>query len=131
MEKNKYRIVKIIDDTSIVINAGKNNSINIGDEFEILGKNGEKVLDPLTGESLGEIDLIKGTVIARYVYPRMTICSTEAISITSYYSNSILPSFIKEQPLNVDDTQVTGGFFSDEPVQIGDYVLLVDNDGEN
>lgn len=122
MIQDKYRIVKIIDDTAIVINAGKNNSINVGDEFQILGKNGEQVSDPDTGELLGEIELIKGIVIARQVYSKMTICSTETKSlmpnILSY--NSLM---YEEERLNVDSTQISGGLYSDEPVKIGDYVL--------
>lgn len=46
---NQFRVVKIIDDTSLIINGGSDNNVEVGDLMEIHGKS-ETIFDPLTKE---------------------------------------------------------------------------------
>ncbi|MFT8381954.1 MAG: hypothetical protein ABF639_02625 [Lacticaseibacillus paracasei] len=119
-----YKIVKIIDDESLVINAGELKHIEVGQKFQIIGKRGEEVKDPDTGESLGTLDEIKGSVFADIVYPHMTI----AKSPHEGYSGVILNAFNSgRETLNVDPAEITGGYNSDNPspIQIGDIARPV------
>ncbi|GEO77660.1 hypothetical protein LCR01_21030 [Companilactobacillus crustorum] len=138
----EMRIAKIIDTTSVVINAGEDDGIKKGDKFQIIGKKGVEVLDPETGDFLGTLDDLKATIIANTVYPHMTIAESEkhkipgmgnpstlaSTALTQGMFNSIPkellePHYVHED-LNVDKTQITGSFKkSDKPIQVGDLVV--------
>ncbi len=55
------RIVRIIDPTTLIINRGTNHGVKNGMTF-IIFEEGEEVIDPDTGESLGKYELVKGIV---------------------------------------------------------------------
>jgi len=44
---NQFRVIKIIDDTSLIINAGSDNSVSVGDTMEIYGES-DAIFDPQT-----------------------------------------------------------------------------------
>ena len=121
-----YRIAKIIDDKTVVINAGENEGIILGTKFYILKEKGEEVIDPETKKSLGNLISIKEEVEAVTVLDHMCICQHFSSSIASTLfssTKSLFESGIKT--LNVDDTEITGGLFVDEPIKVGDKVKLV------
>lgn len=122
MENKIYKIVKIIDDETLVINAGSNDNIKSGDEFEIF-EIGEEIKDPDTGTKLGTLDTIKETIQAINVFPQISICRhVEVSSITS-----ITPVWVRKtnKTLNVDSTQISGGLSNDKVIRIGDKVRLI------
>ena len=80
-----YKIIKIIDDKTIVINGGSENGIKNGDKFEILDT-GEQITDPFTNENLGTLDTIKEIVTADNVLPKMTICRAKEKSRNGIFS---------------------------------------------
>ena len=53
-----FRVVKIISDTEIVINAGTADGVDRSTQFEIFVP-GKPIIDPETKETLGNLDLIK------------------------------------------------------------------------
>ncbi len=120
-----YKIVKIIDDETIVINAGLENNIKIGNKFEIF-EIGEAVIDPDTNENLGTLDTVKDTVEVIHVFPKICICK----HIIKYnYLSVTLPGIkTKAQTLNIDTTQISGGLISDLTIKIGDKTRLIQND---
>jgi len=141
MNKKDIKVAKIIDENTLVINAGEKQAIKKGDEFQIIGKKGfQPVLDPDTGEDLGTLDEIKGTVIVHTTYPNMSICKSKYIveeinthdlssiqkmsnqmtNITKQLQSGIIKSGHYED-LNVEQGQITGGFQeSNDPIRIGD-----------
>ena len=124
--KKQIKIAKIISTTELVINAGLNQNVNIGDKFQIIDKVGSKpVIDPDTGESLGTLDIIKGTVEVTAVYPNMSIVQSER-TINPFVQPSISPYQVRED-LNVDKSQITGGMPEKEnvPIKIGDIVIPI------
>lgn len=140
MDTKNFKVAKIINDTSLVINAGSEQGINKGDKFKIIGKLGNStVIDPDTGENLGTLDDIKGEVIAAQIYPHMSICNSQIITSSPYQLSAqpilqnslagLISSMNGEshrEQLNVDKTQVTGGFKkSNKPIQIGDIAQLI------
>lgn len=132
MENNVYKIVKIIDEYTVVINAGSNSNVQVGDEFQILDKQSSEVIDPDTDEVIGYLDLIKATVKVSEVQEKMCICTSKYYAkahetlLTNIGSIKSNLSFAEQERLNIDYKQATGGLRrSDEPIRIGDTVNLV------
>ena len=65
------KVVKVIDDFSVVINKGLEDGFAEGQKYILLGI-GEEIIDPETKENLGEIELVRGKVIVKHVQPKMT-----------------------------------------------------------
>lgn len=65
-------VVKIIDEFNVVINRGSDHGVVQGDEFVIYYEEQEDLLDPVTGESLGRLEIVRGTGFATHVQPKMT-----------------------------------------------------------
>lgn len=131
--KNKYKIVKILDEYTVIVNAGESAGIKTGDEFQILDEKGSDVLDPDTGEVLGSLDLIKATVLVTEVQERMSFCSSPTYTTmqpdffnTFQKISTALPTATKQDKLNVDLKEITGGLRkSNEKVRVGDSVRLI------
>lgn len=127
----KIKIIKIVDETAFIINAGSDDGIEKNNKFEILDTEGEKIEDPETGEILGNLNTSKGIIIAETVYEKMTIARTRMIGGELTYVSDILKftnPYIKEKPshreeLLVDESEITGGLQkSSNPIKIGDEV---------
>jgi len=138
MKNKEFKIVKILDEYNVVINAGINQDLKQGDQFQILDKEGSDVIDPDTQEIIGTLDLIKATVEVAELHEKMCICSSQSsIKMNSPFStskvlsagiNSISDSltFSEQEKLNVDLTQVTGGKRkSNKKIQLGDVARLL------
>lgn len=119
-EKKHYKIAKIIDETSFIINAGSKDGIKEGTQFTILDGNPEVVKDPDTGEVIGEIGTHKGLLFAQIVYSNMTLAHSKQVNVLQGIAGNPL---LRYTELNVDQSQITGGFTnSRNPIQIGDVV---------
>lgn len=71
------KVVKVIDDYTVVINAGKDKGIQKGKAFLIVSI-GEMIIDPDTGEELGALEIIRGKADVIHVQDRMaTLTSAE------------------------------------------------------
>ena len=125
------KIAKIISTKQIVVNAGSNDGLEVGDNLEIIDKFGdEPIVDPDTGESLGTLDLIKGNVIVSKVYPHMAIADSPKVSpllqaMRPGLLSSPLYGSSYQEDLNVDPSQITGGLpeAGDQQIRIGDIVI--------
>ncbi len=117
-----YRVIKIIDDTSLIVNAGTNDGVEKGDYMQISGK-GSIIVDPETNEELGRLDVIKDKLNVTKVYEKMCICET---SYTSTYFSAILsnPLFTSTQKkLDVEPTDISGE--GDKTIRIGDIARVI------
>lgn len=127
----EMKIAKIISTKQIVVNAGSNDGLEVGDKLEIIDKFGdEPIVDPDTGESLGTLDLIKGNVIVSKVYPHMAIADSPKVSpllqaMRPDLLSSPLYGSSYQEDLNVDPSQITGGLpeTGDQQIRIGDIVI--------
>lgn len=116
------KVAKIISSKAIVINVGSQSHIHVGDRFEIIDKIGsENVVDPDSGQSLGKLTSIKGTVEVTRVLPEMSIAEPLRENI-----NTLTP-FDYRKDLNVDPKEITGGIptSSKEPIKVGDSLMKV------
>lgn len=118
-----YKVIKIISDDEIIINAGRNAGLTSKDKLEIFVP-GSPVTDPDTGEELGKLDLIKATLAIRRLSDKMCVCTNASTtnSLSDIAEGLVLfPS--KPRRLNVDPTEITGGYpNTDTTIKIGDLV---------
>ena len=130
---NDFKIVKIISDHEFIISAGLKQSVSEGDRFIIFDRYGEKILDPDSGESLGYLDVNKGTIIVRNVFENMSLASTEPHlvgGINNQFAGVNAFIGIKQPtPLKVDYSQITPLNESLEPslIKLGDSVKPLDS----
>lgn len=119
---NQFRVIKIIDDTSLIVNAGSDDSVFIDDIMEIYGES-EAVFDPQTKENLGKIDIIKDHLKVTKVYEKMCVCETPHVSkyFTTILSNSLFSSTQKK--LDVEPTDISGS--GDKTIRVGDSARLI------
>lgn len=120
------KVVKIINEYRIVINAGAKQGVHEGDVFEVYAE-GQEIVDPDTGEDLGTLDYIKAKVVARDVFHKMTICvnrETETVPSLSGYLQSVLEGTTEKRlPLRVDAKEISGGFEGiNKKIVVGDLV---------
>ena len=69
-------VLKIFDETSLLIDLGRNDGIERGDRFLVVEKGGE-IADPGSGDSLGELEHVKIELVAVDVQDGMSILMTE------------------------------------------------------
>lgn len=123
---NSYKIVKIISEYKVVVNAGSNCSIEENDILEVY-QPGQEVLDPETGDSLGTLDFIKAKLRVIDVLPKMCICENRDTRQSSIID--LVQNFSREErlPLNVKTTDISGGYEGiDKKIKVGDLVRKVD-----
>lgn len=116
------KVVKIISEYAIVINAGSEDSIQVGQPLEIFTP-GQDVIDPETGMKLGVLDYIKARLTVKDVFPRMCICVNQ--------EKEKIPPFLRDTPINrtlplpIDAKELSGGFDGvQKKIQVGDLVRL-------
>lgn len=121
-----YKIVKIIDEYKVVVNAGSNDLIKPNDRLEVY-QPGQEVTDPETGESLGTLDFVKAKLRVVDVFPKMCVCENHDTRQQSVFVN-FSQSFTYEEklPLNVQTTDISGGYEGiDKKIKVGDLVRKV------
>lgn len=120
---NEFKIVKIIDEYKVVVNAGCD-YLEEDDILEVF-KIGEKVFDPETKDLLGTLDIVKARLKIHTLYEKMCLCVNEkSKNPISAIPGSALSAF-QSTPiaLQVDLKQVSGGFdASDMTIKVGDLV---------
>lgn len=136
----KMKVAKIISTKQIVVNAGKKDGLDIGDELEIVGQVGDPVKDPDTGKTLGTLDYLKGRVTVTTTYEKMSIADapTKEIADNPYTQPQRLAEKLAvlgglrsqvQEDLNVDPDEITGGLPEVEneynkQIHVGDTVIL-------
>jgi len=124
MEK-AIKIVKIINEYRVVINAGSNELIRDGQYLEVFVK-GAPIVDPDTGDNLGTLDYVKAKLRVINVFPMMSVCENRETE--TYGLLSGLAALQKEEvlPLNVDSKEISGGYEGiDKKIHVGDLVRTV------
>lgn len=65
-------VVSKLNEHTLVINRGSNDGVELGDEFLVYYVDPEELIDPETGESLGNLEVVRGTAEATHVQPKIT-----------------------------------------------------------
>ena len=125
--RNKQiKVARIIDEYSIVINIGSNEGISQGDVFEIYAP-GAEIVDPDTKESLGALDFVKAKIVARDVFPKMSVCQNQdrISSLVAGLANAMIGRIAE---LNVAEEDIAGGYGDiDKVIRVGDLVRRIDS----
>ena len=120
--KRPFKVVKIIDEYNVVINCGIEHGVACGDTFEIYAP-GVEVIDPDTQKSLGALEFVKATIVARAVYPKMAACTSKdfvSIALSGIAKNLAA----RPVELNVDSEEISGGY--DDVIRVGDLVRKIE-----
>lgn len=72
-------VAKVSDEYTLVINRGSEHGVTKGDHFLVYYVDPEVLTDPETGESLGNLEIIRGTGTATHVQPRMTTIKSNRV----------------------------------------------------
>ena len=80
------RIIRIVDDHTALVNLGRVDGIVLESIFRVIGES-EEIIDPITDEKLGSIDVVKAKLKASQVHERFTV----ATSRWTTYSFSLRP----------------------------------------
>lgn len=70
-------VAKVIDDYKLVINRGEANAIREGQRMMVYHISDEEILDPRTGESLGYLELVRGTGRIIFVQDKLSILESD------------------------------------------------------
>lgn len=70
--KTTIKVVNVIDDYKLVLNIGSDDGAKEGQKYLIYEVGTEEIFDPDTNESLGFLELVKGTGIITHVQPKMS-----------------------------------------------------------
>lgn len=124
---SNFKIVKIVSEYKVVVNAGSMNFIREDDTLEVY-QPGQEVTDPETGESLGTLDFIKAKLRVVDVFPKMCVCENRETKSKSIFVNiSQSLTYEEKLPLNVQTTDISGGYEGvDKKIKVGDLVRKVD-----
>lgn len=124
---DEFRIVKIIDEYRIVVDA-KCDDVKKGDLLEVY-EPGDEIRDPETGELLGTLDYIKAVIEVEDVLPRMCVCRNHRTKTVPGNTMAIVQAMqgftTKEviSPLPVHPEDISGGYDGVEKrIRIGDSV---------
>lgn len=116
-------VANIIDDYKIVINRGIEHDIRLGQRFLIYNLSKEEILDPLTNEPLGYLELVKGTGKVIHVQEKMATIESDKIEISkttvTKKRHPYLPPPILGDPIEEISSPKRIPFDS---VQVGDWV---------
>lgn len=132
-KKIKGRIIRIIDNRTVIINLGLENNITNSSVFYILGEP-ETVIDPLTNEVLGTVNVTKSRVKSSQVFDKFTIATTSwtdtYTSIPGVYASILggMTSSTRTEEIDEGELKVKSSELqpwkakSESPVKIGDEV---------
>ena len=95
MKKN-IRVVKVIDEYKLVINVGSADGISMDQRFLVYENDDEEIFDPDTKESLGFIELVKGTGKVIHVQEKMSTiesCVYTSSPVKTVHKNPLFGSY--------------------------------------
>ncbi len=129
------KVIRIIDDKTILISLGSEQGVKIGTKFAIIGP-GEEIIEPETGKSLGPIMLEKARVVVRQVEPKFCQASTPIRTvkyptsvdrITDFYAAMGLAgrTVRRQDSLPVDETDIQPLKEEASKIRVGDMVREV------
>ncbi len=91
---NRNCVVYVIDEYQLAINVGTSHGVSVGDKYQVYELSNKEIIDPYTDQSLGYLEIIKGT--------GKVISVQKSMSIIKSIERSITPTkVIKKSPFGV------------------------------
>jgi len=108
-------VAKVIDNYKLVMNRGEQNGIREGQRMMVYRIDDEEILDPHTGESLGFLELVRGTGRVIFVQDKISIIETDRkktyrkrIENTPFALNSYKSEVVESDELKPFDNAQVG-----------------------
>lgn len=119
-----YRVIKIVDDKTIMINYGLYDKAKKGQKVRVFQK-GEDIFD--NNICLGTLDIIKEDLEIIAVYDAFSLCQKIVSEQANPYQLFVSSQNInKVEKLNVDKSEIENlKYKSDEPIKNGDLVKIL------
>jgi len=128
MYEDYYRVIEIVDEYSILINYGNNESASEGEEIRIIST-GPEVKDPATGETLGTLDSIKSELTIVTTYDNFSLCKKVEKTTKNILANPLSQfqtTSIQVKPLDVDVNSISNKKApNDKIIKVGDLVEIL------
>lgn len=134
------KIAAILSETEVIINVGRIDGAENGQEFYIIDTEGRVIKDPDTDVVLGRFEGYKGKLIIKKVEDGFSYCETPtyykslAIESTLASSMSMLNNLnnisgAKQDKLNIlkEDILDLNSKYTNNPVKVGDSLELIED----
>lgn len=136
-----FKVIKIIDEYSIVINGGVNEDLSIGEEVEIFVK-GEEIKDPFNDNRvLGTLDYIKERLEITEIYREFAVCEKfvekeiyhpsameramqPTLGVFAKFSSGRKETIREKVAFKVEESEVSGRVRESSPIKIGDLARV-------
>lgn len=143
LSEKQIKIIKILSEFKVIINAGEKDGVEKDDVFEIIDPEKRILEDPDTGEILDEFEGIKAKIIATDVKEKYTICEPPkqySGVLSATFASAAVKAFTenypygqegtKQKPLNVSEYEIDNIFspYTNSLVRVGDIVKKIDKD---
>lgn len=111
-------VANIINEYKIVINRGNEHNIRLGQRFLIYSLSDEEIIDPITNEPLGYLEIVKGTGKVINVQERISVIESDKTEISNrkIIKKGSLYSFLGDAVEEIESPQRVPFEF----VQVGD-----------
>lgn len=121
---SQYKVVFVTDSSyKVVINAGSEKGIKIGQRFLIYALSDYEITDPDTGESLGHLEIVKGTGRVVHVQDKMSTIESDV------YETTPPKKIIRKNPLyglgSTEEHTTSKEHIPFEDPEIGDLVKQI------
>jgi len=130
------KVAKILDEYTLIINVGAAQGVRPGMEFVVFAP-GDEVVDPDSGESLGQWEAVKARLAVQHVQEKLTVCAPAAPQsklaadddpTTHTLSAAMIADHMRvgrsAGKINIDKSQMAGKPVLG-PVSVGDSVRSV------
>lgn len=127
-----FKIARILNMETVVINAGKNQGLSKGDILEIF-EEPDPVFDPDTGEKIGSLVQRKALIIIIDTADKLSVCENYEKKDTSLPGSiaSIISTKTTPADLNVAYDQIQPLPIDNQPIAVGDKVRIVKKSSQN
>lgn len=125
MEEKPIKVVSILSPYKVVINAGLERGVKVGQTYLIFGLSSKEITDPDTGESLGKIEILRGK--GKVIHSQEKLATIESIDKDTS-GKRVVKSFSTFQSLMNNPTEETiynNDIKTFDEVQIGDYARWI------
>lgn len=111
------KIAKVIDGYTLVLNKGEKDGIKVGQRFLIYSI-GDEIIDPDTKESLGNLEIVKGTGRVTHLQEKVATIASDMKSSPS----RTVRRFKDNDPLGIRSIQRVLGSFSTATEEIEEHL---------
>ena len=126
----KTKVAQVLSTTQLILAAGSEEGVREGMEFVIYAL-GRQIADPDTGQSLGQLEMVKGRVKAAYVQEKMCQATVIGRTITETIEPFAALSALQSRQIKktvYDELKVEGALpvEADLTVRQGDYARSIE-----